>query len=388
MSLLKLLGVAGSCRHYNAKAAKHQKQEAYDAGQHEGVAHHYRDECPERWKRLKRLRRVLEIYREDAFHGYKCTEEQAELSTILKYRICYTQFMDFTTALGDIKQTVEKELLQFFSEKRAEVKKIHPETTQLVDAIADLTSRGGKRTRAFLVWLGNKAVTGDKRQETGKALMHAMVGIELFQSFALIHDDIIDEDVVRRGSPTVHEFFRIHSLTHSPSNTSHAHRFGESMAILAGDLALVWADELMKKGQRQTENGKREDIYQKMKEEVILGQGLDVLAANGLPSADRATINRYKTAWYSVVRPLQIGAAIAGGDKQATDAFVPYGLAVGEGYQLRDDFLDGAISQEEFDTQSVIFEKQAIQAIQAIHASAGAASLLIDFARFALNRDK
>ncbi|MEK7141716.1 MAG: polyprenyl synthetase family protein [Patescibacteria group bacterium] len=313
--------------------------------------------------------------------------------------------MDFSTALHDVKKTVDREFQHFFTTKRIEAKNIHPETIQLVDQIADLTSRGGKRTRAFLVWLGYQSVIARSESSSDAAIskkyeiaspsewtrndmvLHAMMGIELFQSFALIHDDIIDEDAMRRGSPTVHEYFKSEVLS-PKSNVKDAKHFGESMAILAGDLALAWADELMGKVKSLKLKVKSDEIYQKMKEEVIFGQSLDVLAAAGLPSADRAAINRYKTAWYSVVRPLQIGACIAGAEEKTMEAFVPYGLAVGEGYQLRDDFLDGAISQGTFQTQSTTYENQATQAAHAIRASVGVAALLTDFARFALNRDK
>lgn len=297
--------------------------------------------------------------------------------------------MDFPMALKDVKAMVDKELLRFFSEKRIEAEKIHPQTTQLVDQIADFTTRGGKRTRAFLVWVGHEStVKGKRKKEKGSVeddLLSAMMAIELFQSFALIHDDIIDEDTFRRGSPTVHEHFKSKVISHK-SKVRSAQRFGESMAILAGDLALVWADELMEKGKRKTEKGKIEEIYRKMKQEMILGQSLDVLASVGLPSADQATINRYKTAWYSVVRPLQIGAAAAGADEKMLEAFVPYGLAVGEAYQLRDDFLDGAISEVTFQTQSTMYENQVNAAAQAIRARTNIAALLADFAHFALNR--
>ncbi|MDP1722401.1 MAG: polyprenyl synthetase family protein [Candidatus Gottesmanbacteria bacterium] len=334
--------------------------------------------------------------------------------------------MDFPTALNDVKLSVDKELSGFFLTKRNEAKKIHPQTLSLVDAISDLTSRGGKRTRAFLVWLGYYSVIPVNKDDK---LLYAMMAIELFQSFALIHDDIIDEDAMRRGSPTVHEHFKSKVKSHLPASAlpeaaaslqAGTHQalqagkskvksvhFGESMAILAGDLALVWADELMSichsglragiqsysrwiPGQaRDDRNGMLLDvlnIYQQMKQEVILGQSLDVRAAAGLPSADRATINRYKTAWYSVVRPLQIGASVAGADKTIIESFVPYGLAVGEGYQLRDDFLDGDVSDDAFRVQSMNIQDQVIQSIKNIHASQVVMAVFEDFARFALER--
>lgn len=267
--------------------------------------------------------------------------------------------MVFQNRLMLVKKKVERELAAFFDSKQIETKRISPYCTALVDQVRSLTMRGGKRTRPFLCWLGNQAVS---RQSSviRNELLSAMMGLELFQSFALIHDDIIDRDTIRRGGPTVHV------------------QVGVPMAILAGDLALAWADELMKKCERKTENGKNEDIYQKMKEEVILGQSLDVLVKEGKPSADRATINRYKTAWYTVIRPLQIGAVVAGASQRSLASFVPYGLAVGEAYQLRDDYLDGAIDEAAFMKQRSVLLKRAAKAFNK--------PLFEEFAHFALSR--
>lgn len=262
-------------------------------------------------------------------------------------QVYYTSFMVFQDRLILVKKEVEGELEAFLVKKRQEAKRISPHCVPLVDQIRDLTLRGGKRTRAFLCWLGFQTA---RESTTPKKLLYAMMGLELFQSFALIHDDIIDGDTLRRGGPTVHV------------------QVGVPMAILAGDLALSWADELMS----DVNVG---DIYQKMKEEVILGQSLDVLVAEGKPSAERATINRYKTAWYTVIRPLQIGAAVAGANEKMLASFVPYGLAVGEAYQSRDDFLDGALSEEEFQ-----------KSVQKLVIPKSATILLTDFARFALAR--
>ena len=230
----------------------------------------------------------------------------------------------------------------------------------LVDSVVEFTMRGGKRTRAFLVWLGHQAVSCQLSAVSPK-LLSAMMAVELFQSFALIHDDIIDGDTTRRGGPAVHV------------------KLGVSLAILAGDLALVWADELM--GRVSAKGGpasgwKSENIYQAMKQEVIFGQSLDVMEEHMKIGISKELIDVYKTAWYSVIRPLQIGAAIAGADEKTIASFVPYGLVVGEAYQLRDDFLDGAISEKEF-------QKKAKKLV----VPKSATILFTDFARYVLTRE-
>lgn len=253
--------------------------------------------------------------------------------------------MVFQSRLEFVKKDVEQTLVSFFATKRQEAKKISPHCMMIVDQVEEFTMRGGKRTRAFLCWLGYGAVA-----RIPPRLMHAMIGIELFQSFALIHDDIIDKDTIRRGGPTVHV------------------QLGVPMAILAGDLALVWADELMGKAGEM-------NIYTRMKQEVIFGQSLDVVEEHMKVGIPKELIDTYKTAWYSVVRPLQIGAAIGGADEKLMESFVPYGLAVGQGYQLRDDFLDGVMSEEEFQ-----------KSVKKLVIPKSATILLTNFARFAITR--
>jgi len=267
----------------------------------------------------------------------------------------------FQSRLELVKKEVEQGLTAFFAKKKQEAKKISPHCLMLVGEVAEFTMRGGKRTRAFLVWLGHETVKSDKRQEIGKALVQAMMAVELFQSFALIHDDIIDKDTTRRGGPTVHV------------------TLGVSLAILAGDLALVWADEVM--GKVSAKGGpasgwKSEDIYQRMKEEVIYGQSLDVMEEHMKIGISKQLIDVYKTAWYSVIRPLQIGAALGGADEKTLDSFVPYGLAVGQAYQLRDDVLDGTITESDFMKQ-----------VKNLTIPRSAAPMLQAFARFAIERN-
>jgi len=271
----------------------------------------------------------------------------------------------FQSRLALVKTTVDKALAGFFIRKKQEAKKIDPYCVALVDQVESLTMRGGKRTRAFLCWLGAQAVSCQLSAVSPK-LLSAMMALELFHSFALIHDDIIDEDTTRRGAPSVHEHFRINASKH----------FGTSMAILTGDLALVWADELMGRVKSQKSKVKSEDIYQAMKQEVIFGQSLDVMEEHMKIGISKQLIDVYKTAWYSVIRPLQIGAAIAGAGEKMLDSFIPYGLAVGQAYQLRDDVLDGTITESDFMKQ-----------VKHLTIPRSATPMLQAFARFAIERN-
>jgi geranylgeranyl diphosphate synthase type I len=118
--------------------------------------------------------------------------------------------------------------------------------------------------------------------------------------------------------------------------------FGTGAAILVGDLALVWSDELLGRSGLSPEALTRaRGVWDTMRTEVTAGQYLDLLrAAGGLPGPEGAlTVARYKSAGYTVQRPLQLGAAIAGAGPEVTEACTAIGLPLGEAFQLRDDVL-------------------------------------------------
>ena len=118
--------------------------------------------------------------------------------------------------------------------------------------------------------------------------------------------------------------------------------FGIGAAILVGDLALVWSDELLRcSGISEAALSRARAVWDTMRTEVTAGQYLDLLrAAGGLPGPEGAlTVARYKSAGYTVQRPLQLGAAIAGAGRRVVEAYTAIGLPLGEAFQLRDDVL-------------------------------------------------
>ncbi len=298
--------------------------------------------------------------------------------------------------MGAVRHEVEHELSAFFSRKRRMARRVHEASVQLVDQIASLTLRPAKRLRPFLCWVGYEAskIKDQKSkikntEERSKivipsCLTQAMVGIELFHSFALIHDDIMDEDFKRRGGPTVHEYFRKEKGKRKKENGEDAKHFGESMAILAGDLALVWADELM--GSLSTSDVDAWRLYQQMKEKIIYGQGLDVAHKARVVAVNQEQINEIKSAWYSVIYPLEIGASLGGAKGPMLAALRAYGLPVGFAFQLRDDAMDSEISPSDFSRASVRLAAQARGAIQKIPTSPLMRELLEELSQFVLTR--
>lgn len=311
--------------------------------------------------------------------------------------------MSLERLLPVIQQIVDKKLRDYFQEKINETKTLDPAAVVLADQIADFTLRGGKRTRAFLVFLGYEIAKSEKRgipnsngipdqslpqRRRGVGddkLLSAMLGIELFQSFALIHDDIIDEDSERRGGKTVHTYFKSQIIKlndqKNDQNDKQNH-FGESLAILAGDLAFAWSMELI----RKAESKEVTRLFYQMAEETILGQTLDVLKVVRGEEIDKKKIDELKTAYYSVIRPLQLGALLGGGNEKLVSELKTYGLTVGLAYQLADDYLDGEIRTDKFETEKHAYLEKVEPLVSGFSSDSHAKKLLKDFARFVVSR--
>jgi geranylgeranyl diphosphate synthase type I len=201
---------------------------------------------------------------------------------------------------------------------------------------------GGKRLRpAFAYWGWRGALAGaPAEREDEDAVLRAVSALEFLHASALVHDDVMDAAQTRRGRPATHVGFTARHAADGLAGDPAA--FGTGAAILVGDLALVWSDELLGcSGLSAAALGRARAVWDVMRAEVMSGQYLDLLrAAGGLPGAHGAlTVARFKSAGYTVQRPLQLGAAVAGGRPEVREAFSRIGLALGEAFQLRDDVL-------------------------------------------------
>jgi geranylgeranyl diphosphate synthase type I len=207
-----------------------------------------------------------------------------------------------------------------------------------LDAIGDILVTfvsGGKCLRSTFMYLG--WLCGCPPSE---AAVTAAASLELLHSFALIQDDVMDSAAERRGRPAVHvqvaDWHRARRLSGSAS------RFGESAAILLGDLCLIWAEQMLRESGIEPERLQRVwPRYDTMRAELALGQ-FDDLASDSrdLPPLQAVLdIARRKSGSYTVRRPLEIGAAMAGCDSRTLSQLGRYGESVGQAFQLRDDVL-------------------------------------------------
>jgi geranylgeranyl diphosphate synthase type I len=199
--------------------------------------------------------------------------------------------------------------------------------------------RGGKRLRPAFAYWGWRAVAEDPETDKPEVL-RLFAALEMLHACALVHDDVIDESATRRRMPTVHVHFA--GVHRANGWRGSAAQFGTSAAILLGDLAMVWADDIVATSNLPMDARRRvQRVWADIRTEVLGGQYLDIVnEASGAESiASAMLVNTYKTASYTVSRPLQLGVAAAADRPDVLSAFHELGTDLGVAFQLRDDVL-------------------------------------------------
>jgi len=229
---------------------------------------------------------------------------------------------------------IDATVAEFAARKRAELADVSDDLADLVDAAADFVA-GGKRLRALFCRAGWLVAGGNPDLVN---FDHAAASLEWLQGSALAHDDLMDGSDTRRGRPSLHR--RFERLHRDSRFVGDAEQFGGSAAILLGDLMLSWVDEQFRQGQLPRTLEALPWLDQ-CKTEVAAGQYLDVLAqARGTFNVEHAMlVVRFKSAKYTVERPLHLGAALAGASPALIEALSALALPLGEAFQLRDDVL-------------------------------------------------
>lgn len=210
---------------------------------------------------------------------------------------------------------------------------LDPVLANAIDEISRLVMSGGKRLRpAFCHW-GFVGAGGD---ESSHVDISAGGALELMHAMALFHDDVMDDAATRRGQPTTHT---LAAAEHAENGwTGESRRFGEGVAILVGDLAFVYADQLLEGASVQATR-----IWNELRIELNIGQYLDIVGSvrreRDLAKAER--ISRYKSGKYTIERPLHLGAVLAAPERaeELIPALSAYGLPLGDAFQMRDDVM-------------------------------------------------
>jgi len=237
----------------------------------------------------------------------------------------------------ELAEAVTDRLRRYLHGRRGEAAYIGNDYGGLIAALEEFVLSGGKRLRPAFAYWGWRAVSGKNADAEVLLLFSAL---ELLHASALLHDDVIDSSATRRGRPTAHRQFA--ALHRDRQWRGPADQFGISAAILLGDLALVWADDIVAGVDLPHDARDRvRRVWADIRTEVLGGQYLDIVAeASAAESiASAMAVNTYKTASYTVSRPLQLGAAAAADRPDVHDLFHEVGDNLGVAFQLRDDVL-------------------------------------------------
>jgi geranylgeranyl diphosphate synthase, type I len=259
----------------------------------------------------------------------KCTTPQARWEGTANSR-------SGVPALDEVSGPVNALLDSFLAGRVTDLVKLDPTLEVIGTEIAGLVQASGKRLRPAFVYWGYRAAGAPHTE----AVYWPAAAVELLHTFALIHDDVMDRSALRRGRPTVHESLaRSHREEGLAGNPAW---FGVSGAILAGDLAFVWADQLLDDANlNPAALDRARRVFTELRVEVTAGQYLDLRLAglDGALEQDALRVAMLKSGRYTVTRPLQLGAAIGGGDELLDASLCAFGDAIGLAFQLRDDVL-------------------------------------------------
>ena len=222
---------------------------------------------------------------------------------------------DLKSYLNTVSELIEKETIRH-------IPKDEPKN-YLYDLMRDYPQRGGKRFRPALVLLSCELFDGDPNDA-----MISAIALELFHNFALIHDDIEDESLLRRGEPTLHR------------------KYGTALAMNSGDALHCLLHEILLENHTRLGSQLALQIHKHMNllmHYTFVGQSLDIgwVVDNKFPNRkEYLDMITKKTGWYSGKGPCQCGAMIAGASKHELEIIGSFGEAIGIGFQVRDDLLN------------------------------------------------
>ncbi|WP_336646787.1 polyprenyl synthetase family protein [Microbacterium sp. USHLN186] len=211
-------------------------------------------------------------------------------------------------------------------------------------------TQGGKRLRPRMLLLANDHLGGADRDSA----LIAAAAFEVLHTALLLHDDVLDHDLVRRGRPNLAGRFAAAAID-SGLDARDATTWGQASAVLAGDLLISGAHALV----ADITHPAARMLHRVIDDALLLtaaGEHADVGYARGVMAADQHDILRMieqKTAAYSFAAPLRVGALLAGADEEAVTALERIGTDLGLLYQLRDDAL-GVFGVESSTGKSVI----------------------------------
>lgn len=201
-----------------------------------------------------------------------------------------------------------------------------------------LTMSGGKRLRPYIAYVMYTASGGTDTENA----IRLFISFEIFHMFALIHDDIMDKQNKRHGVDTIHAY--VLQKLKEDKRIGDIENVAKAQGILMGSLFFSWAMEIFldNKSFPQENIAKAHDYFYKMVDEVCMGQIMDIDTTSRETTEEKLVNDKtmLKTARYTFVRPMQIGAHLADANNNLDDYSEKLGTMLGIAFQLQDDLLD------------------------------------------------
>lgn len=242
----------------------------------------------------------------------------------------------FSSLLAKFRADLERRLNLWLVAKEQAAASESAASQELTGVLTRFVARDGKRIRPALLYYTYRACGGPSDDE----VMPMAMAVELLHTYLLVHDDIMDHADLRRGGYSAHRMFAaLHRERDWRGSSEH---FGESAAILLGDLAQGLALELYSSVEPAPEVASSfRQSFAAMCQEVVLGQYLEMTAGyrENLEEDELLRVLRMKSGRYSVERPVQLGALLARAPRATQQALTDYALRIGEAFQLQDDLL-------------------------------------------------
>lgn len=246
-------------------------------------------------------------------------------------------------ALSNFQQIIEPLIKESFVEAVAQAESISPVAVDAIKLLQEYTLRKAKRLRAAFIYFSYLMLGGDDKQ----AILKASVSIEILHAYLLIHDDVMDQDSLRRGEPTMHKTYE--DLHREQRLLHDAGHFGESMAICLGDVGAHLANKQLIDSDFPPERIiKAASEFNSQIATVGYGQMLDILSSvrSDVVESDVMQVHRYKTASYTYETPIHVGAILAGAEEEDLVDLSGYAIPAGIAFQIQDDIL-GMFGDEE-----------------------------------------
>lgn len=258
-------------------------------------------------------------------------------------------------ARKEVTQKVEQYLAQYCERNLKAAKDIDPIYATLWEEIGTYIAGGGKRLRPYLAYLAYRAFGGKDE----KAIIAIASAWELLHTATLIHDDIIDRDLLRHHLPNIAGKYVERYGKFTEGEASH---YALSAALLAGDLLISGTYDIIAQSSFPPEQklAAQSHIHHALFE-VAGGELVDVESVlYPILSSDPILIAQYKTATLSFQKPLACGATLAGADARQIELLEAIGAEMGITFQLKDDLLGVLASEDQTGkpNRSDIFEKK------------------------------